>query len=91
MSGRFNKAEFAALCETKDTKINSHLNNELKKKYGLSYRTNKSGKVEFEFDPDRPGTDGNGFEIQRRYLSLTSAPRMSPEEKQQIIRKTRIR
>ncbi len=92
MTGRFTKREYAVHCLTKESKLSSHFNNELKKKYGMTYRlTGDSGKVEFSFEPGVSGTIGIGYEIQQRYLQLTSAPRMTADEKQAIIRKTRIR
>lgn len=49
LSGRFSKAEIAALCGTKNSKINSHLNNELNKKLGLVYSVDANGKLKYEF------------------------------------------
>ncbi len=93
MSGRFTLAEIESLCLTKRSKVASHFNNELAKKYGMKYALTKTdtGKVEFHFDSGVSGTVGCGHEIQQRYLQLTSAPRLSADEKQAIIRKTRIR
>lgn len=55
MSGRYSKAELAAVCGTKTSKINSHLRNELTKKFGLIYRVNSNGKLVFEFPENSPG------------------------------------
>jgi len=85
MSGRFTKQEIADFCDTKVSKVNSHYNNELSKKFGLVYNVNKSGRLEFHFP-----ANSAGFEIQKRYLVLTSAPRTTPAERQEIIRKKRI-
>jgi hypothetical protein len=55
LSGRFSKLEIAAYCGTKLSKVNSHLNNELKKKFGLDYRVNENGKLIYEFTPESDG------------------------------------
>jgi hypothetical protein len=45
---RYSKAEFAALAGTKVSKVNSHLNNELKKKFNIQYRVcSVTGKLVF--------------------------------------------
>jgi hypothetical protein len=49
LSGRYSKGEMAALCGTKTSKINSHLNNELSKKLGLVYKVDENGKLAWEW------------------------------------------
>ncbi len=57
LSGRFSKEELAAYCGTKTSKINSHLNNELTKKYGLQYSVNANGKLVYSFPAESAGAE----------------------------------
>lgn len=45
LNERYSKAEIAAICNTKVSKVNSHFRNELVKKYGFDFVVNASGKV----------------------------------------------
>jgi hypothetical protein len=46
---RYSKAEFAALAGTKVSKVNSHLNNELRKKFDIHYSVDPvTGKLLFD-------------------------------------------
>jgi len=58
LSGRFSKNEIAAYCGTKVSKVNSHLSNELRKKFGLDYKVNENGKLVYQF---ADGSDGEAI------------------------------
>ena len=55
LSGRLSKNEIAANAGTKTSKVNSHLNNELSKKYGLVYSVDQNGKLKYHFPKNSDG------------------------------------
>jgi hypothetical protein len=46
-NNRYNPAELAALCGTKETKVASHKSNEHMKKFNIVYGRNQAGKLNF--------------------------------------------